>query len=559
MINLHFNAKEASYTVSLKAALPSQNSVLIGGINYTIEGQSEAVSLFKERISGLNLASMKLEELQSRLSVLEKEVVTEYAVKVSELGPEVLLHEKEPLNLQKQQVLNQISPSPSIPGVSITDRLSELGIPGLRLSVLDDNKVWTEGFGELEKPALIQAASISKTITALTILTLIKKRVKTPTGLLTLETKVEDILDPELWKSISPKNQSLTIKQLLSHTAGLEEDTPEGYRGYDRDKELEGQLPTLDDILKGEGTNSPPVQVTELPGSRYAYSGGGAMILQKVIETLIPNKSYEETVAEKVFNPLQMTSTFSPNEALIAQGYNGDGSPLAGGWMRQPELAAAGLWSTPEDLTKVIVEVQKALKGESGLISQELARKMLQEPKSVDLAQGEIPGLGVFIGKTDQATYFYHDGSNIGYRCLMIGNDKGQGAVIMTNSDVGDAIFSEIVRTIARVYKWPGRDSLDIRPLLPTTTEIHVKWADTYEGEYRNEVKGITINLVKKGDKLYFKPPEQEELIEVYPLSDTIGLIKENQTWFPLELSLDQSLLTLTVHDMEHVRIQKEK
>lgn len=588
MVNqVQFNIKDTNYSVFLKAAQePSQGSVLIGGIHYTLEGQSEAIALFNARVSGLNLASMQIEELQSRLSILDKGEISAYALKAMELGPEVLMPPKEPAT-QKSQVLSQITPSPYIPGVSIKERLAELGIQGLRLSVIDGAEVWTEGFGELEKPRLIQAASLSKTLTALTILTLIEAEVETPKGLLTLDTKVEDILDPLLWESISPDKHSITLRQLMSHTAGLEKDTPEGYRGYCRVKELEaakideqisklregpsepsiekriqelqkakervleGQLPTLDDILKGEGTNSPPVLVTTPPGNRYAYSGGGAMILQKVIETLNPQQSFEEVVTEKVFNPLQMTSTFSPAEARVAQGYDGDGSPLPGGWVQQPELAAAGLWSTPEDLTKPIIEIQKALRGESRLISQKLAKEMLQEPEGVDFAHNEIAGLGVFIAKTDQAAYFYHDGSNIGYRCLMIGNDKGQGAVIMTNSDVGDVLFSEIIRTVAQVYNWPGKDSLDIRPLLPFTAEVDKNWADTHEGEYRKE--GVAVNIVPREGKIYFKPPGGEELL-ITPISENVGLIKENQIWFSLEFKKDQSNIILTVHDMEHTK-----
>ena len=56
-----------------------------------------------------------------------------------------------------------------------------------------------------------------------------------------------------------------------------------------------------------------------------------------------------------------------------------------------PELSAAGLRATPSDLARVILEVQRALRGEGALLSQASARDMLTPAKV-----GPV-GLGFFV------------------------------------------------------------------------------------------------------------------------------------------------------------------
>lgn len=635
---LNFNLSGNNYEISLTATdRNTLNSVVIGGVKYTIDGNQEAIDLFKQKTRGFNLDSMQINELQNRLSLLEDSHTIPEISKPNKLGIEILVAKRSANQTveNRGKVLNEIKPTWPIPGSStafnITDRMKELGVPGVRISVINNGKQeWSQGIGELAKPkTMIQAASISKTITALTVMTLIQEGLKTPKNKpLTLDTNIQDILDEELWKSISSGNKGpITIRQLMSHTAGLEQDTPTGYRGYDRIGELEiektnnqifeledelqflkkedtnvpnkewitnkisqrieelkiakeratkGELPSIDEIIKGKGTNSPPIQITEKPGSQFAYSGGGAMILQKVIEIIaqandIPTKTYEGIVKEKIFDNLGMKdSDFSPKEDWTIQGNGEDGKPLPGKWVQQPELAAAGLWSTPEDLAKITIGIQKSLLNqEDGIIGYSLAQEMIKEPTGFELRKGEIPGLGVFIDKTDEATYFYHSGSNLGFRCLMVANDQGQGAVIMTNSEFGDELIPEVIRKVADTYNWKGKDSLNmIPPLHPEVVEtsqndlpIDAKeWAKNYQGKYENDRhKGaiVSVELSEKDGKIYFRTPNpKQNPIEVIPISKHVGIVKEKGRWFPIEFDRNEDLaLVLNIHGMKHTRM----
>lgn len=111
------------------------------------------------------------------------------------------------------------------------------------------------------------------------------------------------------------------------------------------------------------------------------------------------------------------------------------------------------MWTTPADLAKLAIEVQKALRGESRF----LTRASAQELTSPVGAGGFAVGFGV--DKRGEGWYFMHGGSNWGFQCdLLVQRLKGYGVVIMTNSNSGRPLINELEARIAAAYNW---DSLD--------------------------------------------------------------------------------------------------
>jgi len=127
-------------------------------------------------------------------------------------------------------------------------------------------------------------------------------------------------------------------------------------------------------------------------------------------------------------------------------------------WHVYPELAAAGLWTTPTDLAKFAIEVQKSLRGEANnVLSQTTIKEMVSPVGIGDFA------VGFRISKEGQGWYFNHGGGNWGFCCLLEAHKvKGYGFAIMTNAANGGMVFQEIKERIARAYGW---DSLD-KPVL---------------------------------------------------------------------------------------------
>ncbi len=359
------------------------------------------------------------------------------------------------LELRMQRVENGLLPQVLIkgePAWTLAERMRHYKVPGVSLAVIHDFKiVWSKAYGLKDVSAneqvtlntLFQAGSISKPVAAMVALKKVQQ------GKIKLDENINNKLTS--WKL--PDNEftaqrKVTLANLLSHTAGL---TVHGFPGY----AVGEKLPTLPQVLDGaEPANTAPVRVNMTPGAKFRYSGGGTTIMQLAVMD-IDKKPFPQIAQETVLKRLEMTnSTYEqplPPDWLkqAAAGYRRDGSEVEGKRHLYPEMAAAGLWTTPIDLAKFAIEIQLSLQGKSNkVLSQKMTEKMLT-PFIEDFV-----ALGFFIDKKGRATYFQHGGADEGFRAqLMAHKDKGYGAVVMVNSDNGQ-IINEILRSIAKEYQW---------------------------------------------------------------------------------------------------------
>jgi CubicO group peptidase (beta-lactamase class C family) len=298
---------------------------------------------------------------------------------------------------------------------------------------------------------LYQAASLSKLVTAIAALRLVDM------GRLSLDRTVND--DLSIWRvpdSTLSARHSVTLRGLLSMTAGI--NVP-GYAGY----EPGAPLPDLAQILAGKPPAlSPPVRVVGTPCSRYAYSGGSYEVVQALIEAKT-GMAFNEAMRDLVLRPADMErSTFAQplppslgSEAAV--GHYADGRALPGGWRVIPELAAGGLWSTPSDLAKLLIEIARAYRGADGaLLKQATAVQMITRQN------GGPYGLGGAVSGRGRSLVLMKRGQNVGYQSYMLVFPRtGQGIVVMTNSDNGTTLASALIRRAAAVYGWPALGKLD--------------------------------------------------------------------------------------------------
>jgi len=249
------------------------------------------------------------------------------------------------------------------------------------------------------------------------------------------------------------------------------------------------------------------------PGTKFRYSGGGVTIAQLAIMD-IEKKPYPQIAQETVLGPLKMTSsTYSqplPDQIRkkAASGYRMNGKAVEGKIHVYPEMAAAGLWTTPTDLAKFAIEVQLSLTGKSNkVISKETATKMITP------FVGDVVGMGFFTEKHGAATYFGHGGADEGFRAqLLVNRDKGYGAVVMVNSDNAQ-IINEIFRGIAREYQWD-----DYLPPLADVAPVDPNKLDDYVGRFLvNPDRALTIT--KESGKLYGEPTASPR-VELYAVSE---------------------------------------
>jgi CubicO group peptidase (beta-lactamase class C family) len=390
----------------------------------------------------------------------------------------------------------------------LRDRMRELKIPAVSVAVFDRGAIqWLRAWGladvSAKRPATprtrFQAASISKPVAAATALALVSR------GRLSLDSDINAYL--KSWKL--PDNEftadrKVTLADLLTHSAGV---TVSGFRGYAKGE----KMPTLLQLLDGvEPANSAPIRVDVPIGSRWRYAGGGYQIVQLAIED-VTGQPFAEVARELVLEPFGLrNSTFAqplPSGLRVqaAKGYRDDGKPVDGGWHTYPEQAAAGLWTTAEDLARFALALQEVAAGQSDrVMSRELAGRMLRR-------QFEQFGLGVAVTGDGAEARFSHSGGNEGFRCYLVSyREAGSGVAIMTNSDAGGAIVQEIARAVAREYGWPGIGPVT-RTLGTADPRLYGDFAGLYELPMRSPPVILRIE-VEAGRLVGGRTPSRSEL-----------------------------------------------
>jgi CubicO group peptidase (beta-lactamase class C family) len=394
--------------------------------------------------------------------------------------------------------------------MTLAARMAELKVPGVSVAVINGGAIeWAKGYGVTEAGTaapvtprtLFQAASVSKPVAALGALRLVEQ------GRLALDEDVNAKL--RSWKvpeNEFTKTEKVTLRRLLSHTAGL---TVHGFGGY----QAGTPVPTTVQVLDGaKPANSAAVRADAVPGTIMRYSGGGFIVAQLLMQD-VAARPFPELLAELVLKPVGMDdSTYEQplpeaRPGAAASGHTSDGKVLPGRYHTYPEMAAAGLWTTPTDLAKFLLEIERARRGASSVLSQATAREMTT-------AQKPGYGLGLSLNGLGSAANFGHGGSNEGFKCQMtMFLEGGRGAVIMTNGDRGGFLASEILRGIAREYGWPAYQPVERKIVVVDPSILAL-----YEGRY--ELRPGRILDIKLEDGTLFVYSDGER-IELCPESDS--------------------------------------
>ncbi|NVO09740.1 MAG: beta-lactamase family protein [Bacteroidales bacterium] len=375
---------------------------------------------------------------------------------------------------------------------NIEERMKSHMVNGVSIAVIHNFKVeWAKGYGwadvaekrNVTPHTLFQAASISKSLSAMGILKLGQEKK------IDIDIDINQYL--RSWKfpydSVS-KNKKITVRNLLNHSAGL---NVSGFPGYF----FTDSIPTILQILDGKTPSKTPAVKSELePGLRYQYSGGGICITQVII-TDITNQPFGEYMQNSVLKPLEMNESFFmqppplEKKELLATAYNRDGSEVSGKYCNYPELAAGGLWTTPTDVAKYIVETQLSLLGKSSKVLSPEMTKIRLTPFD------GYSAMGVYIHH--HGKYFEFSGGNYGFTSdYWADMENGNGVVVMMNT-ANVEILSEIINSVAYVYHWKDFYKPDIKIVISLPDSV----LSRYEGEYLFGDKKMSV--FKKNNKLF--------------------------------------------------------
>jgi CubicO group peptidase (beta-lactamase class C family) len=391
------------------------------------------------------------------------------------------------------QVVIKGAPLPVMP---LAERMKFYKVPGVSVAVVSGGRIeWARGFGvkdvstnePVTAETLFQAGSISKPVAALAALRLVQE------GKLSLDEDVNaKLVSWKLPDNEFTKDKKVTLRGLLTHSAGL---TVHGFPGYAADE----TVPTLVQVLNGEKpANTAAIRVDTAPGTLWRYSGGGYTIMQQMLVD-VTKKPFPEIMRALVLDPAGMKhSTYEqplpPSRAKEAATAHVNGQPIKGRFHIYPEMAAAGLWTTPTDLATLIIELQKSYAGASNkIISKEMTAQMLTR-------QFSNWGLGPSVEARGQTVEFTHGGVDEGFEAFWTGFSDGRGVVVMTNGNRGTGLAMEIIASVAREYGWTEHPLME-RELAKVDPKIYESYVGDYEFKINPQLT-ITLGVSLEGGKL---------------------------------------------------------
>ncbi|HIG90006.1 MAG TPA: class A beta-lactamase-related serine hydrolase [Flavobacteriaceae bacterium] len=393
----------------------------------------------------------------------------------------------------------------SIKKYNILERMEHYNVPGVSIAIVENGEVkWAKGYGmantesktEVNTNTIFQAGSISKPLAALAALKLVEE------DSLNLDQDISEYLkDWQIPESEFTKDEKVTLRRLLTHTAGM---TVHGFPGY---KQTD-TFPTIIEVLDGKG-NTPQIFVDTIPGSIWRYSGGGYTLMEKLVED-ISKKPLDKYMAEEFLTPIGMNnSTYeqplgTKYHSNASAAYNSKGELIKGLWNNYPEQAAAGLWTTPTDLAKYCIEIQKILSGKNdGILSKKTIDQMLTKHKN-------NWGLGPSLQWKNDSLIFRHGGKNEGFTNEFISfANKGNAVIVMTNADNGGKLIGEILRSVSNYYAWGINNQRVVK-----TIELPLSKLDNLVGKYKLAVTG---NIFLDGDYIVEIAVDDKKIIVTDP------------------------------------------
>jgi len=309
-------------------------------------------------------------------------------------------------------------------------------IPGLALAVVQDGRVAKRadyGLANLELKVPVQSntvfeiGSLTKQLTAAAILLLIEE------GLIELDAPIHTYLEgtPETWHEI-------TVRHLLTHTSGLKSYT--GMAGFELRRHL-----TQEQFIAA--TSACPLEFR--PGDSWKYCNTGYNLLGFIIEN-VSRKGYWQFMAERIFGPLQMSSTTNrlPSQVILnrAAGYEQTNHVLINRDYDLTDVFSAGAAvSTVADL------VRWNLSLENGTLLNAKSRREMWAPAR--LRDGTLThyGFGWRLDVVEGHADVGHGGSTSGFSASLqrFPEDK-LAVIILTNTD--EQIAPELAKRVARFY-----------------------------------------------------------------------------------------------------------
>ncbi|MFN0127222.1 MAG: serine hydrolase domain-containing protein [Verrucomicrobiales bacterium] len=312
---------------------------------------------------------------------------------------------------------------------AVRQEMQDWGIGGVALALTDGTRiVHTGGFGEADVDSVFRAGSISKLFNAMAVMQMVEA------GRIDLDAPLSDFPILALPHHPFPDAPPVTVRQLLCHRSGLQRESPVG--GY-----FDSTEPTLAatcESLAGCVIATPPVV-------RTRYSNIAPSLAGHVVATLA-GQPFERYQQERLLGPLGMDHSVwrrtdvAGGRVIVSRMRIADGK---GGFVRAEAplfdlgtIPAGNLFTTAPDLAKFLVELARAMRGESTVLRPSTVAEMWRP--QFDEAAGF--GIAFVIGKFRHHRSVGHNGAVYGHSTALVFLPESQlGVVVLGNEDIVNA------------------------------------------------------------------------------------------------------------------------
>ena len=379
--------------------------------------------------------------------------------------------------------------------LTAVEELRKTNTPGVAIAIIKgDRVIFAKTFGvsnsetgaPLTTDTLFRIASNTKVLTAAALVTLVEE------GKIKLNEPIGTYV-----KGLSPKLSQLTLHQLLSHTAGMQDGASDF--GLHDDSSLGTYIRTWTDSYL----------FTE-PGTIFSYSNLGYDLAGLVLEE-VTGKPYADAMDEVLFKPLGMKRTtirplmavtypFSIGHKLTDKGKPAVVRPMADEARENP---SGGVFTSVMDYARFVIAFlnQGRLEGKQVLSPEMIAKLSTPSSNNPDDQRHSQYGYGLNIVDYRGLRVLQHSGSIAGFGALLRMVPQYRFGIIILTNRTG-ALFT---KTLDEATELAG--PLAAAPPVETRKPLPMNDAERarYVGTYINSPNYLSVEILQKDGKLFLR------------------------------------------------------
>ena len=360
----------------------------------------------------------------------------------------------------------------------IQREMAQKQLPALSIALVDGHEiVWAQGFGyadpDRKTPAnaetVYRVGSVSKLFTAIGVMQLVER------DQLNLDAPIEKVL-PDFHPP-NPFDTPITLRELMSHRAGLVREPPDG-------NSFDARPPSLADVVRSLNRTA----LVYAPGTHTKYSNAGATVAGYALAQK-SGEPFAEYVERHVLRPLGLqASGFEPAPELagrLAKGFmwTYDGRVFPGPTFTPGPVPAEGMESTVADLGRFITVLFSQGRGPGGQVLKPETLRDMETPRLDQHSVFTPFGIGFALGSLDGHRVVGHDGAIYGFATsLQTLPDDRLGAVAITTMDSANAVTDRVVHEALRLML--AAQAHQPLPEIFGTTPVEPDLARRMEGRY---------------------------------------------------------------------------